>query len=57
MTRKEIRDLAFENTIEYMRLLETKPNGRDLMLIARAIGNYETEIEKLESKGASTCVK
>ena len=50
MTKKEASDLAFEKTIEYIRSLDSRLDGKPLSLIARAIGHYETKMDELSGE-------
>lgn len=50
MTKKEAQDLAFERTMEYIISIRTNIDNETKSLIARAIGNYETQLIKLQNE-------
>lgn len=45
--KKEVRDLAFDKTIEYVYLIKPDVSREELMFIGRVVGNYEHHITKL----------
>ena len=47
---REAQDLAFEKTMEYIISIRTNIDNETKSLIARAIGNYEVQLEKLQGE-------